>query len=120
VNDHLAAINGLPVYEHPGKHVRDIVGDVLADRIAEIASSIMTTGEPVHNVEFTGELPSLPGEQRTWISNWDAIKNLQGEVVAINLTVQEITERKRTERQLTTLHELTAALSQAATPEQVA
>ena len=120
VNDHLAAINNLPVYEHPGQHVRDVVGDAIADRVEEIASTIMATGEPMLDVEFTGEIPTLSGEQRTWITNWDAIKNMQGEVVAINLTVQEITERKRTERQLATLHELTAALSQAVTPQQVA
>ncbi|MEG4021525.1 PAS domain S-box protein [Microcoleus sp. S13C4] len=96
LNQGLAQINGLPVEMHIGRTLREIVPD-LADTAEPVLSRILETGEPKRNFEISGETKAQPGVVRTWLLNWLPLKDTGGEIVGINVVVQEITDRKMAE-----------------------
>ncbi len=99
INNLLAEIHGISVADHLGKTVREIVPD-LADEVEKLLHQILVTGEPVHDVELTGETRAQPGVKRTWLEQWLPLKNNQDQVIGINIVAEEITERKRMEEAL--------------------
>jgi len=99
INARLAEMNGLPAADHIGRTGREVLPD-LADKSEEQLKQILQTGKPVIGIELTGEIPREPGVQHTWIESWLPLFDEQGEVAAINIVVQEITERKIAEERI--------------------
>ncbi|MEG4231893.1 PAS domain S-box protein [Microcoleus sp. Pol11C3] len=96
LNQSLAQINGLPVEAHIGHTLREIIPH-LADTAEPVLGRILETGEPKRNFEISGETKAQPGVVRTWLLNWLPLKDTGGEIVGINVVVQEITDRKMAE-----------------------
>jgi PAS domain S-box-containing protein len=99
INQWLAEINGISIEDHIGRTIRDIVPD-LADRAEPLFQQVIATGEPLHDLELSGETTAQPGVWRTWIENCYPLRDATGQIVGINVVVQEITERKRAEAEL--------------------
>jgi PAS domain S-box-containing protein len=99
VNDRLAQINGIPAPAHIGRRLRDIVPD-LASQAEDIVACVFRTGQPVLDVELEGETRAQPGVRRCWNESWYPLKDDRGRTIAINVVVEEITERKRAEAML--------------------
>ncbi|MEZ4711762.1 MAG: PAS domain S-box protein [Caldilineaceae bacterium] len=99
VNARLAEMNGLPVADHIGRTGRELFPD-LAAKTEEALQRVLATGEPVIRTELTGEIPSQPGVQHTWIESWFPLRDANGEVFAVNIVIEEITERKQMELDL--------------------
>lgn len=104
VNEAMAEINGVPLEEHWGKSVYDIVPD-LAPQIEEACRSVIETGKPVVNRELTGETAADPGVEHTWLESWFPLRDANGKVVGLNVVAQDITERKQAENALRRLNE---------------
>src|SRR3954470_20661171 len=66
VNEALAAINALPVEEHPGKALADLLGP-LGDQVLPLFRHALTSGEPILEQEVEAVLPSATGERRHWL-----------------------------------------------------
>lgn len=98
INHRLAEINGPSAESHIGRTVREIVPD-LADTAEKLLGSILETGEPLLNVEITGETPSKPGVQQIWLENFLPLKN-GDRVIGISVVCEEITERKQIEAEI--------------------
>jgi PAS domain S-box-containing protein len=96
VNDRLAEINGIPAERHIGARVSDIVPDLAAD-VEAIFRQVLDTGEPVLNVEFSGETAAKPGVRRWWSESWYPITDDAGRTISVNVVVEEITGRKLAE-----------------------
>lgn len=96
INQRLAAINGIAIDDHLGRTIREIVPD-LADLAEPLFHQVVTTGEPLPDLELSGETLAQPGVYRTWIENCYPLKDETGQISGINVVVQEITDRKRTE-----------------------
>ncbi|WP_373539731.1 PAS domain-containing protein [Chamaesiphon sp.] len=96
VNHRLAEMNGVSIADHIGRTVREVIGD-LADRNEPLLRQVLETGEPLLNLEISGETIAQPGIYRTWISNFHPLKDSTGQSIGINVVVQEITDRKRAE-----------------------
>ncbi len=96
INQRLAEINGIAAEDHTGRTLREIVPSV-ADENEPLMHNVFATGEPLLNLEISGETDAQPGVQRTWIENCYPLKDDTGQVVAINVVVQEITDRKNAE-----------------------
>src|SRR4029077_12178525 len=64
-----------------------------------IVRSIMETGEPVTGIEVAGQRADRTDE-RSWITYWHPLRAPTGEIGAINVAAEEITERKRAEAAL--------------------
>ena len=99
INERLAEINGVSVERHLGRRLRDIVPS-LADQAEEVCRQVFRTGHPRLNVEFEGETAAQPGVRRVWNESWYPLKDAGGDTVAVNVVVEEITERKRAEAAL--------------------
>ena len=99
VNDTLAKSNGVPVQEHLGRTVHEILPQ-LAPIVAPYLQRVLGEGERVLNVEFSGETPSEPGIERYWIASYFPIAGPDGGIEGIGAIVVEITERKRAEQEL--------------------
>jgi PAS domain S-box-containing protein len=98
INQRLTEICGISVEDHLGRFVRDCV-PALADSVEEIVRSIVETGEPVIGIEVKGQRTDQP-EERFWITYWHPLRAASGEIVAVNVAAEEITERKRTEQEI--------------------
>ncbi len=99
VNERMAQIHGVPVAAHIGKRIRDLA-PAMADVLETVGRQVVATGEPVHDVEVTGETPAQPGVCRSWIGQWLPQKDAAGKVVSISVVVEDVTERKRIEEAL--------------------
>jgi PAS domain S-box-containing protein len=98
INQRLTEICGISVEDHLGRFVRDCV-PALADSVETIVRSIMETGEPVIGVEVAGQRADQI-EQRYWVTYWHPLRAPNGEIVAVNVAAEEVTERKRAEQQI--------------------
>jgi PAS domain S-box-containing protein len=99
INKRLAEINGVPVAGHIGKTVREIVPAV-AHVVERIATGIFETGQSVSDVELSGTTAAAPGQLRHWLEQWTPLRNAEGEIVGVNVVVEDITERKKYEDQI--------------------
>ncbi len=95
INERLAEINGFPAAEHVGKSIQDIVPS-LADQASQVLQRVLETGHAVR-FEFRGETRAQPGVQRIWDENWYPLRDRAGNIVALGIVADEITERKRAE-----------------------
>ena len=99
VNKLLAEMNGLSIEDHLGKTVREVVPQ-LADEAEPLLRRVLKTGEPVRNLELTGETAAQPGVERVWIEQWFPFKNPAGEIIGVNVVTEEITEIRKAEEAL--------------------
>lgn len=97
INQRLAEINGFSVEEHIGRTVRELLPHLVDE--AEPMLRRVLAGEPLLNVELTGETPAQPGVQRTWLEQFLPIKN-GNQIIGINTVCLEITEAKQREAAL--------------------
>jgi PAS domain S-box-containing protein len=98
INQRLTEICGISVEDHLGRLVRDCV-PALADSVEQIVRSIIETGEPVIGIEVAGQRADQV-EERSWMTYWHPLRAPNGEIVAVNVAAEEITERKRAEREI--------------------
>ena len=99
INERLAQMNGVPVEAHLGRHVSEILPE-LVESLREMTGRIVATGEPVLNHAFSGETPAAPGVTRYWNESWYPVRDGAGECVGFGRVVEEITERMQAEEAL--------------------
>src|SRR6478752_5176744 len=117
INQRLTEICGISVEDHLGRSVRECV-PALADSVEAIVRSIMETGEPVIGIEVAGQRADQV-EGRYWVTYWHPLRTPSGEIVAVNVAAEEITERKRAEGRLRVQYTVAQILAEAATIEEV-
>ncbi|RXT49858.1 ATP-binding protein [Bradyrhizobium betae] len=98
INQRLTEICGISVEGHLGRTVRDCVPG-LASAVEDIVRSIMESGEPVTGIEVYGQRPGH-NDERCWITHWHPQRGPNGNIVGVNVAAEEITDRKRHEREL--------------------
>jgi PAS domain S-box-containing protein len=98
INQRLTEICGISVEDHLGRFVKDCV-PALADSVEQIVGSILETDKPVIGIEVAGQRADQV-EERYWMTYWHPLRAPGGEIIAINVAAEEITERKRAERQV--------------------
>mgnify|MGYP002777032103 CR=1 FL=1 len=100
VNHALADINGAAINEHLGKTIYDVLPSMLASNVDSLFDQVITTGQPILNLEVQGETASQPGIPRDWLINFFPTFLEDGSVSGLGTVVFEITERKRAENLL--------------------
>ncbi|MBD2358236.1 PAS domain S-box protein [Tolypothrix sp. FACHB-123] len=98
INQRLAEMNGLPVEAHLGSTVSELLPN-LGDTADRLLRSILETGQPVLNVEITGETPAQPGIQRNWLESFWPLKD-GDRIIGISTVCEEITARKQAQAKL--------------------
>jgi PAS domain S-box-containing protein len=98
INDRLAEINGIPAAAHIGKTVKEIA-PALEAQAQEVTAEILRTGQPVTDIEFSGETAAQPGVNRSWLESWHPLKGENGNITGFAVMVLEITKRKQAEEE---------------------
>jgi PAS domain S-box-containing protein len=99
INERLAEINGRSVAGHLGCSVREVL-PALADTLEPIFRRVLETGQPVRDLEVTGETSAAPGVQRHWLASYYRVLDVDGPALGLAGVVVEITDRKRAEEEL--------------------
>jgi formate hydrogenlyase transcriptional activator len=98
VNKILAEMNGIPIADHLGKTVRDVMGPV-ADDLEPQLRRVLSSGEPVLNFEVSAALPAR-SETGYWVDHFFPIKDATGKITRIGVVVLDISEGKRLKESL--------------------
>ncbi|HUF85563.1 MAG TPA: SpoIIE family protein phosphatase, partial [Acidimicrobiia bacterium] len=96
LNQPLAEMNGLPVEEHIGRPIPEVLPHVWA-AVEPLFRHVLDTGEAVIEREVSALTPAAPGIVRHWIRSIYPVFDRGGELVGTGSVVVEITERKRAE-----------------------
>lgn len=96
LNRQLADINGLPVEDHVGRSVHEILGDN-GEVIAPFIDRVFETGEASDQMEFSGYSPRQPDILRHWMIGFYPVRGAAGEVVAVGAWIVEISDQKAAE-----------------------
>ncbi len=78
VNESLARMNGVPLEEHSGKSIYEVIPR-LADKIVPVLEQVRNTGKPVLHREMSGELEANPGVVRHFIASYFPVALGNGE-----------------------------------------
>jgi hypothetical protein len=73
-------MNGLPVEEHLGKTIDEVLKDVAAGSASQLRH-VLQTGDPIIGGEVEAETPAHPGELRTYMHNYYPDATKDGEIV---------------------------------------
>jgi PAS domain S-box-containing protein len=98
VNRALAEMNGLAVEGHVGRLVAELLPNP-DPRIAEALERVLTTGEPVVNLEVAGETAKAPGLRRHWLASYYPVRSASGAIEGAGCVVIEVTQRRRSEEE---------------------
>ncbi|MFP4299619.1 MAG: sensor histidine kinase [Spirulinaceae cyanobacterium] len=104
INETLAEINGVPVADHLGKTIPEILPD-LAPVVIPYYEQVQTTRQPIINIEIQGEVPSAPGIQRYWLVSYVPIRTPHRPRPWVGGIIVEITQRKQIEKRLERLNQ---------------
>ncbi|MEP6543846.1 PAS domain S-box protein [Microcoleus vaginatus GB1-A2] len=96
INKVLAELHGLSAKEHIGQDFRQLLPESAA-KFAPIIQEVLETGQPVLNVEISGEPPGKPGDLGYWLANYYPVKNERREIIGVGLIITDITAAKQTE-----------------------
>ena len=99
INDFLADINGLPVADHLGRTVREVVPH-LADAAEPLLRRVFADGLPLRNMLISGITAKEPGLVRHWREDFYPVKDADGQVRAVGAIVFDVTDQKRYEAEL--------------------
>lgn len=108
VNRKLAEMNGIPPEAHIGRTVAEVADQGLADWLETVVPRIMESGETIRDVEQTHGVMGRPGVEITTEANLFPVKDPNGQPVAIGMTVEDVTEKKRFEEELRQSHKMEA------------
>lgn len=117
VNEMLAEINGVPVADHLGRTMSEVVPD-LADAVKALLQPVIESGVPVTGVELSGHTEAAPEIERTWSGSYYRIDLADGPHVG--LMVDDITERAAARRRAMRLAQIAETLARAETFDDIA
>lgn len=98
INEYLADKNGIPLKEHIGRPLADVLPDV-APVIMPVIDEVLRTGQPIHK-QVVGATPREPDNPYSWEVIYYPVPNADGKPETVGGMVLEITERKRIEQAL--------------------
>lgn len=110
VNDALQAIIGLPAAQVLGRSVEDVLGP-LGVRVATNLRAAMSSGAPLVNQEFVGSTFAHDGQPRAFLASYFGLADDAGELIGAAALVTDVTDQRRTQRDLTAANDRLALLS---------
>ncbi|MCH7674104.1 PAS domain S-box protein, partial [candidate division KSB1 bacterium] len=99
INKTLADINGLPVEDHLGRRLAEVLPDAAQDILPRLLE-VLETGKPARNHEFNTRLPKDLDQIRWFIYSFFPVMGEDGKPIAVGVVVLDITERKQAEAAL--------------------
>ncbi len=95
LNEKLAEINGVPVEDHLGRRLSEVL-PASAHLLDPILEEVFRTGRPIVR-EVAGETPKEPGVTRHWLTGFFPVFSGDPQPSAVGAYVIEVTDRIRAE-----------------------
>ena len=99
INDYLAKINGLPVEEHIGKTVIEVLPEIAAAGVEKELRKVRESGDPVIQGIVTAETPAHPEERHTFMHDYHAVRSNGGDIIGVSCCVLDITDLRWAEHE---------------------
>jgi PAS domain S-box-containing protein len=99
VNRRLAEINGVPVQQHIGRTMQEVIPDI-AGFLEPIYRRVLETGEPFERFLCAGTVPAHPDEQHEWLTSCYPVRSSNGSVTSISVSVVDVTDLRKTQEDL--------------------
>jgi PAS domain-containing protein len=96
INETQAGFNDLPVLEHTGKSVRQVLGDAAWEQLSPLFQRSLK-GESLRSHEFTAASLRQPSVRRHYLASFYAVRADRRTVTGVGTVVTDITERKQSE-----------------------
>lgn len=96
INETLAAANGVPVRDHIGRSIHEVIPD-LAKELEPILRRVVSTGTPVLDAEVSGKTHSEPQRVHHWSVSYFPLAMFPGGPPGVGVVAVEITGRKEAE-----------------------
>ncbi len=94
INKWLAAMNGVPIEEHLGRSILEVLPhDGVGIEIQ--LRQVIDTGQPIHRGIVKAETATSPGVRRTFQHNFYPIKSDDSKVVGVSCVVEDVTDREK-------------------------
>jgi formate hydrogenlyase transcriptional activator len=98
VNECIAQMNGIAAEAHPGRSVRDVLGD-LSELVESQLARVISTGNAVLHHEFSALLPGRANIGK-WIGHYFPIKDSNSQIGLIGVILVETSQEKKLEKSL--------------------
>jgi PAS domain S-box-containing protein len=95
VNEALAQMNGVPVEEHFGKTLRDVLGYELASRIEPLHRQVLETGQPILDLHFEGKVKAKPHEIQGSLVSYYPVNDVWGDKIGVGVVITDVSEREQ-------------------------
>ncbi|MEY2532988.1 MAG: hypothetical protein QOF29_898 [bacterium] len=92
VNEALAELHGIPVAEHLGLRLDEVMPE-LVDTVLPHIEEVVRTNRPVVDVEVTAPAPEEPGGLRHYLASYYPVPLPGGEALGVGATVLDMTAR---------------------------
>ena len=115
INTRLAEVNGVPVDEHLGRTIQEVVPE-LAPGLMPRLRHVLTTGEALIDLEVT-DAPAGDAPARYWRTSHYPVRLPDGEMIGVGAVVSDITDQRQVDEELRSRllqQEAVAALGQRA------
>ncbi len=109
INAHLATMNGATPEAHLGRTIREALPE-LAPEIEGIFHQVLSTGEPMLNIEICGTIPANPGVSFICLSSYFPVRDADGNICGLGGVVIDITKQRLAEQALQIEYQQTAAI----------
>jgi transcriptional regulator with PAS, ATPase and Fis domain len=98
VNAALAAMNGVPVEDHEGRTVREVLPAV-GEMIENLLTEVLTTKRSIVELGLSGPTPGDPDGDRQFLASYHPILE-EDEAIGVGALVIEVTDRVQAQREL--------------------
>ncbi|SEL92676.1 SpoIIE family protein phosphatase [Streptacidiphilus jiangxiensis] len=115
VNEALAKVNGVPVAEHLGRRIAEVVPGIDVEAAEAELRAVLADGKPRHHTVEGTTAADPSGELRWWHNAYSRLEDSSGRVLGIVGMVLEITEDRRIRQALDRARTRLALLDEAAT-----
>ncbi len=99
VNAALAAIDGIPVEQYPGRRPWELLPEFRAI-LEPVCRRVLETGVPSIAREISGQTAAAPGQERHWLASHYPVRTPDGKLLGLGVLVVDITAHKLAERAL--------------------
>ena len=104
INRNLASVNGASVTDYLGREAREMIPEAMADVVEPLCRRVLATGESILDFEIDDPGADSVQDRKTWMFSCSPVRAESRAVLGLQVIVQDITERKRSERALRQAH----------------
>ncbi|AUG75234.1 histidine kinase [Kitasatospora sp. MMS16-BH015] len=113
LNNALARINGVPVADHIGRRISEVLPGLNSAEIETVMRQVLATGRPVVDARSHGRTPGDPRRDRAWSASYFRLEDTGGRVLGVSSSIIDVSERFQAEARASRAQERLALLAEA-------